>query len=93
MENDNISIVNGTYSYSRTDKIRILTIVIEQMKAMVTENEKEIALEHDVENRTNLLRILNDEIRKNQLKIDKLMRGEQLAVHHFQRTGSDEADV
>ena len=93
MENDNISLVNGTYSYSRTDKIRILTIVIEQMKAMITENEKEIALEHDVENRTNLLRILNDEIRKNQLKIDKLMRGEQLAVHHFQRTGSDEADV
>ena len=61
MENDNISLVNGTYSYSRTDKIRILTIVIEQMKAMITENERQIDLGDDVNGRERMINILTAE--------------------------------
>lgn len=92
MEDDNVSLVNGTFSYSRTDKIRILTIVIAQMTAMIAENQRQINNGDDVANRTHLITILQDEIRKNQLKIDKLMRGEKLKVNHFQRK-SDEDDI
>jgi len=86
------SLVNGTASYSRTDKIRILTIVIEQMKYMIKENERQIALGDNVENRERLITILEDEIRKNNLKINKIMRGEELALTYFQRW-SDEDDI
>lgn len=87
-----VSIINGTFSYTRTDKIRILNIIIEQMKLMITENQRLIDGGYDVENRTHLISILQDEIRKNQLKIDKLMRGEELSVNYFQRW-NDEEDI
>lgn len=86
------SLVNGTWSYTRTDKIRILTIVNAQMQAMIKENQRQIALSNDVEKRQHLIEILQDEIRKNQLKIDKIMRGEELKLDYFQRW-SDEEDI
>ena len=86
------SLINGTCSYSRTDKIRIINIIIEQMKLMIDENNKQIDLGDDVANRTHLIAILQDEIRKNNLKIDKLMRGEDLKLSYFQRW-SDEEDI
>lgn len=89
---EKVSLVNGTASYSRTDKIRILIIVIEQMKLMIKENQKQIDLGNDVENRTHLIEILQDEIRKNNLKIDKIRRGEELKLNYFQRW-SDEEDI
>ncbi len=92
MANDKKSLVNGTASYSRTDKIRILNIVIEQMKMMIKENQRQILEDNDVENRTRLINILNDEIRKNGLKIDKLKRGEELTLNFFQRW-SDSEDI
>ena len=91
MVNEN-SLVNGTWSYTRTDKIRILTIVNAQMQAMIKENQRQIALSNDVEKRQHLIEILQDEIRKNQLKIDKIMRGEELKLDYFQRW-SDEEDI
>ena len=91
MVNEN-SLVNGTWSYTRTDKIRILTIVNAQMQAMIKENQRQIALSSDVEKRQHLIEILQDEIRKNQLKIDKIMRGEELKLDYFQRW-SDEEDI
>ncbi len=92
MANDKKSLVNGTASYSRTDKIRILNIVIEQMKMMIKENQRQILEDNDVENRTRLINILNDESRKNGLKIDKLKRGEELTLNFFQRW-SDSEDI
>ena len=93
MSEEQKSLVNGTCSYSRTAKIRILNLVIEQMKLMVKENQKQINLGNDVEDRQHLIEILQDEIRKNQLKIDKIMRGEKLKSNFFQRTGNDEEDI
>ena len=89
---EKVSLVNGTASYSRTEKIRILIIVIEQMKLMVKENQRQIGLGNDVENRTRLIEILEDEIRKNTLKINKLKAGESLKLNYFQRW-SDEDDI
>ena len=86
------SLVNGTASYSRSDKIRILTIAIQQMSYMVKENQRQIALGDDVANRERFIILLQDEIRKNQLKIDKLMQGEDLKLTYFQRW-SDEEDI
>ena len=86
------SLVNGTASLTRTDKIRILTLVIEQMRLMINENERLILLNDDVEGRTYLNTILQDEIRKNNLKIDKIRRGEDLQLTFFQRW-SDEDDI
>lgn len=91
-EQEKVSLVNGTASYSRTDKIRILIIVIEQMKLMIKENQARILEDDDVENRTHLIEILTDEIRKNELKISKLRRGEPLKLNYFQRW-SDEDDI
>lgn len=91
-EQEKISFVNGTAAYSRTEKIRILIIVIEQMKLMIKENQTQIELGNDVENRTRLIGILTDEIRKNELKIAKLRRGEPLKLNYFQRW-SDEDDI
>ena len=92
INNEKTSLINGTASYSRTDKIRILLIVIEQMKLMIKENQRKILEDDDVENRTRLIGILNDEIRKNGLKIEKLRRGESLKLNYFQRW-SDEEDI
>lgn len=86
------SLVNGTASLTRTDKIRILTLVIEQMRLMINENERLILLNDDVEGRTYLNTILQDEIRKNNLKIDKIKQGEDLQLTFFQRW-SDEDDI
>lgn len=91
-EQEKVSLVNGTASYSRTEKIRILIVVIEQMKLMVKENQRQIGLGNDVENRTRLIGILEDEIRKNTLKINKLKAGEPLKLNYFQRW-SDEDDI
>lgn len=91
-EQEKVSLVNGTASYSRTEKIRILIIVIEQMKLMIKENQRQIGLGNDVENRTRLIGILEDEIRKNTLKINKLRAGEPLKLNYFQRW-SDEDDI
>lgn len=85
-------LIMGTNSFTRTDKIRIIKMVIAQMNAMVKVNQQQIDLGDDVEARTHLIEILQDEIRKNNLKIDKLMRGEQLKLTHFQRW-SDEEDI
>lgn len=89
---EKLSLVNGTASYTRTDKIRILTLVIEQMRLMIQENQAQIDLGNDVEDRTRLISILEDEIRKNNLKINKLRRGESLKLTYFQRW-SDEDDI
>ena len=62
------------------------------MQAMIKENQRQIALSSDVEKRQHLIEILQDEIRKNQLKIDKIMRGEELKLDYFQRW-SDEEDI
>ena len=86
------SLVNGTTSLTRTDKIRILTLVIEQMRLMINENERLILLNDDVEGRTYLNTILQDEIRKNNLKIDKIKQGEDLQLTFFKRW-SDEDDI
>ena len=86
------SLINGTASLTRTDKIRILTLVIEQMRLMINENERLILLNDDVEGRTYLNTILQDEIRKNNLKIDKIKQGEDLQLTFFQRW-SDEDDI
>lgn len=85
-------LIMGTNSFTRTDKIRIIKMVIAQMNAMIKVNQQQIDLGNDVEGRTRLIEILQDEIRKNNLKIDKLMRGEQLKLTYFQRW-SDEEDV
>lgn len=82
------SLVNGTFSYSRTDKIRILNIVNEQMKAMIKTYGEEVT---DPE-ALHLIEILEDEIRKNELKIEKIRRGESLKLNYFQRW-SDEEDI
>lgn len=85
-------LIMGTNSFTRTDKIRIIKMVIAQMNAMIKVNQQQIDLGNDVEGRTRLIEILQDEIRKNNLKIDKLMRGEQLKLTYFQRW-SDEEDI
>ncbi len=85
-------LIMGTNSYTRTDKIRIIKMVIAQMNAMIKVNQQQIDLGNDVEGRTRLIEILQDEIRKNNLKIDKLMRGEPLKLTYFQRW-SDEEDI
>ena len=82
------SLVNGTASLTRTDKIRILTLVIEQMRLMINENERLSLLNDDVEGRTYLNTILQDDNRK----IDKIKQGEDLQLTFFQRW-SDEDDI
>lgn len=86
------SLINGTASYSRTDKIRILKIVIAQMESMIEVNQQAIDQGQSVEDHQYLIDILQDEIRKNNLKIAKLMRGEDLKLNYFQRW-SDEDDI
>ena len=91
--NDDTSLVNGTFSYSRTDKIRILKIVNAQMQAMLTVNQNALDGGSTDQGIPKLREILQDEIRKNNLKIDKLMRGEKLKLNHFQHSENEEDDI
>ena len=82
------SLVNGTFSYTRTDKIRILNIVNEQMRAMI----KVYGDNPTDPDELQLIEILEDEIRKNELKIEKIRRREPLKLNYFQRW-NDEEDI
>lgn len=81
------SLVNGTFSRSFEDKIRILKIVIIHMNAMIRENRKQINNGNDVERRTHLIEILEEEIEKNQAKIEQLENG--IDVTGFERWTDD----
>lgn len=82
------SIVNGTFSHSFEDKIRILKIVVIHMNAMIRENRKQINEGNDVARRTHLIGILEDEIAKNEEKISMLENG--IDVTGFERWTDEE---